>query len=65
MKNRIFLHNENGITHLNVNGNELFGVSDYKMAMSANGKAELTFTITVDCVVTDLEVMTFGTPKES
>ena len=50
---------------MNVNGNELFGVSDYKIAMSANGKAELTFTITVDCVATELEAMTFGAPKES
>jgi len=55
-KNNIFLHNENGITQLNINGAEVIGVSDYKIVSSANGKTELTFTICADSFATELEI---------
>lgn len=55
-KNNILLHNENGITQLNINGAEIIGVSDYKIASSASGKTELTFTICADSFSTDLEI---------
>lgn len=54
-KNKIFLHNENGLTQLKINGIEVCGVSDYKIVSSASGKAELTFTITAGSVATELE----------
>lgn len=55
-KNNILLHNENGITQLNVNGVEIAGISDYKIVSSANGKTELTFTIAADSFATELEM---------
>lgn len=55
-KNNILLHNENGITQLKINGVEIVGVSDYKIASSANGKTELTFTISADNIATDVEI---------
>ena len=55
-KNSISLHNENGITQLKINGVEIVGVSDYKIASSANGKTELTFTISADNIPTDVEI---------
>lgn len=55
-KNNISLHNENGITQLKLNGIEIVGVSDYKIASSANGKTELTFTISADNIATDVEI---------
>lgn len=54
-KNNISLHNENGITELSINGTEIVGVTDYKIASSANGKTELTFTICADSFATHLE----------
>lgn len=54
-KNKIFLHYENGVTYLNVNGTEIFSVSDYKITASSNGKTELTFTIAADSIATELE----------
>ena len=55
-KNNISLHNENGITQLKINGIKIVGVSDYKIASSANGKTELTFTISADNIATDGEI---------
>ena len=55
-KNNISLHNENGITQLKINGTEIAGVSDYKIASSANGKTELTFTISTDNIATAVEM---------
>ena len=55
-KNNISLHNENGITQLKINGIKIVGVSDYKIASSANGKTELTFTISADNIATDVEI---------
>ena len=55
-KNEVWLHNENGITQLKVNGMEIFGVSDYRIVSSASGKTELTFTITAENFFTDLEI---------
>lgn len=55
-KNNILLHNENGITQLKINGTEIAGVSDYKISSSANGKTELTFTISADSFATELEM---------
>lgn len=55
-KNNILLHNENGITQLKLNGIEIVGVYDYKIASSANGKTELTFTISADNIATDVEI---------
>ncbi len=55
-KNEVYLHNENGITQLKINGTEVFGVSDYKIVSSANGKTELTFVITADNIATDVEI---------
>lgn len=54
-KNKILLHNENGITQLKINGVEVCGVSDYRIVSSASGKTELTFTITADSIATELE----------
>lgn len=54
-KNKFFLHNENGVTQLKINGVEIFGVKDYKIVSSASGKTELTFTITADSIATELE----------
>ena len=34
----------------------MVGVSDYKIASSANGKTELTFTISADNIATDVEI---------
>lgn len=56
LKNKIALHNENGITQLKINGTEIVGVSDYKIVSSANGKTELTFTISADNIATDVEI---------
>lgn len=56
IKNNVALHNENGITQLKINGTEISGVSDYKIASSANGKTELTFTISADNIATDVEI---------
>ena len=55
-KNEVYIHNENGITQLKINGIEFFGVSDYKIISSANKKTELTFTITADNIATDVEI---------
>lgn len=55
-KNNILLHNENGITQLKINGTEIAGVSDYKIASSASGKTELNFTISADSFATELEM---------
>lgn len=55
-KNNIALHNENGITQLKINEMEVVGVLDYKISSSANGKTELTFTISADNISTDLEI---------
>lgn len=55
-KNKVYLHNENGITQLKINGIEVFDVSDYKIISSANKKTELTFTITADNIATDVEI---------
>lgn len=55
-KNEVWLHNENGITQLKINGTEVFGVSDYKIVSSANGKTELTLTIAAENFSTDLEI---------
>lgn len=54
-KNKILLHNENGVTQLKINGIEICGVSDFRIVSSATGKTELAFTITADSVVTELE----------
>lgn len=54
-ENNLFLHNENGVTQLKINGVEVCGVSDYKIVSSASGKTELTFTITADSIATELE----------
>lgn len=50
------LHNENGIKQLKINGIEIARVSDYKIASSASGKTELTFTISAENIATDLEI---------
>ena len=55
-KNKVSLHNENGITQLTIDGTEIAGVADYKIVSSANGKTELTFTINADNISTDLEI---------
>lgn len=59
-KNDISMHNENGITQLTINGTKISGVSDYKIVSSANGKTELTFTISADSFATDLEIGLVG-----
>lgn len=55
-KNNIKLHNENGITQLKINETEIAGVSSYNIVNSADGKTELTFTITADSITTDVEI---------
>lgn len=54
--NKIHLHNENGITQLEINDTEVISVSDYKIVSSASGKTELTFTVTADSFATDVEI---------
>lgn len=55
-RTNIFLHNENGITLLRINNVDIAEVCNYKIASSANGKTELTFTILSDAICTELEV---------
>lgn len=59
-KNKILLHNENGITALKIDDTEIRNVKDYKVVSSANGKAELTFTIVTDSFITDFEAVLAG-----
>lgn len=59
-KNKILLHNENGITTLKIDGTEIRNVKDYKVVSSANGKTELTFTIVTDSFITDFEAVLAG-----
>lgn len=59
-KNKILLHNENGITALKIDGTEIRNIKDYKVVSSANGKAELTFTIVTDSFITDFEAVLTG-----
>lgn len=54
-KTQVLVHKENGVIHLEINGMEIANVSDYKIISSAHGKTELTFTITADGFMTDLE----------
>lgn len=56
IKNNVALHNENGITQLKINGTEIAGISDYKITSSANGKTDLTFTISAGNIATDVEM---------
>lgn len=55
IKNKVYLHNENGITQLKINGTEISNIVDYKIVSSANGKTELTFTIVAESFATELE----------
>lgn len=55
-KNNIFLHSENGIIQLKINGADVAGVSDYRIVISDSGKTELTFTISADNISTELEM---------
>lgn len=59
-KNKILLHNENGITALKIDDTEIRNVKDYKVVSSANGKTELTFTIVADDFITDFEAVLVG-----
>ena len=53
---KIHLHNENGITQLEINGTKVSNVSDYKIYSSDSGKTKLTFTIMADSFATDVEI---------
>ena len=55
-KTEIWIHKENGIIQLKINGMEIANVSDYKIVSPANGKTELTFTITGDSFTTDSDI---------
>lgn len=61
--NDIWLHNENGITHLRVNGTDIYNVADYKVTFRADDETELTFTVKGRAVIIDAEIGLKGTTR--
>lgn len=55
--NNICIHEENGITFVSVDGHELKNVTDYKIASSAHGEAELTLVVSAKVVQSEFEVV--------
>ncbi len=54
--NEVWLHKENGIIQLRINGTDVLNVSDFKIVSPAFGDTELTFTIKAEPFITDAEI---------
>lgn len=54
--NEVWIHKENGIINMKINGTELLGVTDYKIISPANDYTELMITIRAEPYITDLEI---------
>jgi len=63
-RNEVWLHRENGITRMTINGVDVSSVKDYQIKSSANGETELTITISAMSVITDFETSLTGIQQQ-
>lgn len=54
-RNEIWIHNENGIARISINGVDLAGLKDYSVKTSANGMTEVMILLEGESHITEFE----------